>query len=175
MPQAALPLATRWIAAASAVVGSCVASLPASEQHPLLGQVPPLEERPSIDGGFITLPARGHVTVMDFWATYCKPCLALMPQYEAIWRERRDDGLVVIGVAADDNPGLVATRLKMLGISYPNVLDDGEPSLRGTYGVLDLPRALVFDRTGRLRLVLTGGRAEEAGKVREGVAALLEE
>jgi thiol-disulfide isomerase/thioredoxin len=156
-------------------VSGCASTLPPSEPHALLGRTPAPAERPGLGGDFVTVPAHAQVTVVDFWATYCEPCLAVMPAYEALWQEHRADGLVVIGVAADDNPGLVAERLRAVQVTYPNLLDDDQRSLQGAYHVTDLPRTFLFDRKGRLRLVLTGGSAEDAEQMRAGVEVLLAE
>lgn len=112
--------------------------------------------------------------MVDFWATFCQPCIELMPLYEQVWQDYQGRHVAVIGVSTDDNPGLVGQRLNELGVTYPNVLDD-DGILQGRYRVRELPRTLLFDAKGRLRLVLTGKGAAEAERFRTGIEALLAE
>ncbi|MEI7894076.1 MAG: TlpA disulfide reductase family protein [Myxococcales bacterium] len=70
-----------------------------------------------------------------------------LPAMQALSTKYAARGLVVLGVAADDNPGLVQQRLRELGITYPNVID-AEGSLRGALRVKELPTTLVIDRAG---------------------------
>jgi len=164
-------MALLWAAALAA----CGPALPYSEPHPLLQQIPKAHSHPGLDGGFVEVPAAGKVTLVDFWSTSCEPCLRLMPSFQALWQEHRRSGLVVIGVAVDDNPGLVQNRLNSMNISYPNVLDDDAGTLRGAYRVSEVPRSLLFDRHGRLRMVRSGSAEDDAAELRQGVLALLAE
>jgi thiol-disulfide isomerase/thioredoxin len=146
----------------------------ASEPHALLAQVPAVESGLALDGTEVRLPASGKVTLIDFWATSCAPCLKMMPAVETLHRDKRAAGLVVVGVAADDNPGLVQERLRKLGITYPNLLD-GEGGLRGVYQVTELPQTVLVDRHGRVRVVRLGGDAADLEAVHSAVDSLLGE
>lgn len=166
----------RELATLAAACGSLLACASAplrSDPHLLLNTKPELLERVSMEGRFLAIPARGKVTVVDFWSTACAPCLALMPELESLWREHQNDDVAVIGIAIDDNPGLVSRAMKVRGISYPNVIDDDSASLQGAYRVDKLPRTLVFDRGGALRFTLVGEHASDFGAVRTTVKDLL--
>lgn len=78
----------------------------------------------------------------------------------------------MIGIAADDNPGLVQDFLREQGISYPNLLDT-EGTLRGAYHVTDLPQTVLIDRQGRVRLVRVGGDEADLEAVHAAVDSLL--
>lgn len=153
----------------------CGPSLPASTPHPLLAKVPTPTEQPSLEGDLVKFPKPGQVTVIDFWSTVCEPCVKMMPAIEALHREHKSDGLVVVGVSIDDNPGLVEERLKKLGVTYTNVLDDGASSVRGAYQVDNLPTTFIFDKKGALRVVTKGGGEDEVSKIRDAVEFLLSE
>lgn len=145
-----------------------------TEPHALVSNPSPTDTGIALDGSEVTVPAPGKVTLIDFWATSCEPCLAMMPELEALYREKRAEGLVVIGIAADDNPGLVLEYLQERGVTYPNLLDT-EGSLRGAYHVTDLPQTVLVDRRGRVRLVRVGGDKEDLEAAHEAVKYLLGE
>ncbi len=166
-PLLAVPLL--WIAAA------CGGSLPASDPHPLLAKGPPTFEEPSLEGEVVTFPQKGKVTVVDFWSTACEPCVKMMPAIEALYKERKGEGLQIVGVAIDDNPGKVEGRLKKLGVTYPNLLDDAGSTKRGAYQVDELPQTFIFDKVGKLRVVTKGGEDDDVAVIRDAVEVLLQE
>lgn len=67
------------------------------------GEMAPDFSLPGLDGGVVTLSAyRGKTVVVDFWATWCPPCVFQMPELDKLWRAHRDRGdLMVIGVSVD--------------------------------------------------------------------------
>jgi len=146
---------TATLLAAAAVVltaGCAPRQLPPSAPHELLGTAPKVETRPRLDGDLVELPAAGKVTVIDFWSSYCEPCLDSMPHLEQLWRRAGDDRLAVIGVNLDEDPFQTRDTLSDLGITFPQVIDDGH-ILSGIYRVTAIPAAFVYDRTGTLRFV----------------------
>lgn len=142
------------IAAAALILGAgCApARIPASAPHELLGTAPKVETRPRLDGDLVELPAAGKVTVIDFWSSYCEPCLDSMPHLEQLWRRAGADRLAVIGVNLDEDPFQTRDTLSDLGITFPQVIDDGH-ILSGMYRVTAIPAAFVYDRSGVLRFV----------------------
>lgn len=163
------------IALLGLVLGCGGAALPASEPHSLLNTSPAPIEQPSLAGAMVKFPREGRVTVVDFWSTSCKPCVKMLPALQALYQERKGEGLAMIGVAIDDNPGLVEERAKALGVTYPNVLDDAASSTRGAYQVADLPQTFIFDKTGKLRVVTRGGDEDDVSIIRDAVSSLLAE
>jgi thiol-disulfide isomerase/thioredoxin len=137
--------------------------LPASDPKPALDRAHLTAT--SLNGAAIELPARGHVTVIELWATWCDACKRAMPDVERVWR---NGSARVVGVATDDNPGRVVNTLKNEDVTYPNVIDaDGE--VRGWLRVSELPTIVVFDREGRVRWV---HRGEDDGAIGDVVASL---
>jgi thiol-disulfide isomerase/thioredoxin len=128
----------------------------------------------SLDGTLVKLPAHGKVTMVDFWATSCAPCVKMMPKLAALYDEKRAAGLVVVGVASDDNPGLVQARLRELGVTYPNIVD-AAGTIRGAYRATDLPQTVLIDRHGKVRVVRLGGGEEDLRALRVAVDSLLGE
>lgn len=132
------------------------------------------KKEPTLDGRFVSFPVKGKVTVIDFWATSCVPCKKLMPEIEALYTEKKDAGVEVIGIAIDDNPGLVQKTLAERGVTYETIMDPAS-NLQGAYRVTELPQTFVFDRTGTLRFFTKGGELAEVAQIREAVDALLGE
>ncbi len=97
----------------------------------------------------------GQVVVVDFWATWCGPCLASMPHLDMLARKHPD--LVVLAVDIDDAKKARALFDKR-GFSPRLLADDGEVSER--YGVSTIPHTVVIDRGGRVRGVFHGGSSE---------------
>ena len=138
-------------------------------------KAPDAIEQVTLEGEMAKFPRKGKVTVLDFWSTNCKPCVKMMPELQALYMERKGSGLEMVGVAIDDNPGLVTERLKKMGVTYVNVLDDSGSTIRGAYQVADLPQTFIFDRKGQLRVVTQGGDEKEVAVIRDAVEFLLSE
>lgn len=162
------------IAAILVITAGCGGSQLSSDPHPLLSTTPPGTQAMTLDGALLRVPTPGHVTLIDFWATSCEPCIQIMPAVEALWREKRSGGLQVVGIASDDNPGLVQERLRKIGITYPNVID-ADGLVRGSYRVDALPTTLLIDREGRLRAAHRGGSENNLATLRADVDVLLGE
>ena len=96
---------------------------------------------------------RGKVLLVDFWATWCAPCKTEMPGYERLYRTYKDRGFAVVGIAADSDPKLIAEFGKMLGVTYP-LLVNGMNVAR--YGVQGLPTTILVDRNGIIRKQVIG-------------------
>jgi thiol-disulfide isomerase/thioredoxin len=159
--------------AACSLLAGCGAGL-VSEAHPRLGAVVEPRSEVALSGAMVALPAPGKVTLVDVWQTSCEPCMKVMPHLQALHAEKASRGLVVVGVAADDNPGLVQQRLRALGVTYDNVVD-AEGQVRGALGSTALPTTLLVDRSGKVRLVREGGDEADVRAIDDGVEALLSE
>ena len=90
------------------------------------GQRGPALRLPLFTGGEATLDTwKDKLVVLNFWATWCTPCTTEMPALEALWREYRERGLVVVGVSVDRGAprALIEPYLKHLGLTFPILLD----------------------------------------------------
>lgn len=99
--------------------------------------------------------APGKVTVIDFWATWCKPCIVALPRLERLQREHPDIEVLLINL--DDAPAARAL-FDRAGYTMPLLADDGDVSAR--YNVTTIPHTVVIDRDGTVVRVLRGHARE---------------
>jgi thiol-disulfide isomerase/thioredoxin len=109
-------------------------------------------------GGGVVTPESlaGKVVVVNFWATWCQPCLGELPDLVAAFRRYRDRGVVLLGVLADDPAaGSLAAFAADHGIDYPIVR--GDAAVSHAFGDPDaLPTTFGYDRHGRARYARPG-------------------
>jgi len=107
---------------------------------------------------------RGRVVLVDFWATWCRPCLRELPNVVAAWEKYRDRGFTVIGVSLD-KPGAedeIEEVARSHGMSWEQIYDGGfwDARLARANGIRSIPAAFLIDRTGRVRFSGADTRGE---------------
>lgn len=101
---------------------------------------------------------RGKVVLVHFWATFCVPCLHEMPVLESLWQQYRDQGLVILGIAADrGSVAVVRDFTAKNGLTFP-VLHDADGTVRNRYEVVALPMSYIVGRDGRISGRMIGSR-----------------
>jgi peroxiredoxin len=114
----------------------------------------------ALDGDKVSLNGlRGHVVLLDFWATWCPPCRAELPEIEKIRHEFSDKGLVVLGIN-DEESGVVKSFVKKNQYDLP-VLMDSKREVHRMYGARAIPTVIVIDRDGVIKAHYVGGRSRE--------------
>jgi len=103
---------------------------------------------------------RGKVTVLDFWATWCKPCLMSMPRLEKLAHASPD--VVVLAINLDD---AVAARALFDQRGYKMRLLAGSDDISERYGVSSIPHTVIIDRRGVVREVVRGTGTDIAALV----------
>lgn len=99
---------------------------------------------------------KGYVTIIDVWATWCKPCRKEMPILDAFYRQYHSKGVEVLGLSDDRSRDIDNVRKVMTQFSFPAaVLANAKESNFGRPRVV--PMTYVFDRSGILRATLWPG------------------
>ena len=93
---------------------------------------------------------RGKGVVLNFWASWCEPCKREAKTLEQSWRSYRKQGLVVIGVDANDHDSDARRFMRAHGITYPVVRDSNGSIAANSYNVSDLPMTFFINRKGLL-------------------------
>ncbi len=101
---------------------------------------------------------RGKVVLMNFWATWCPPCIREMPAMQRLYEKFRAQGLEIVAVSVDQgNPDAVRKFAENLKLNFPIVLDP-EQVTKQAYQVRALPTTYLIDRKGRVVAVGMGAR-----------------
>ncbi len=95
----------------------------------------------------------GKVMVVNFWATWCPPCRKEMPDFNTLYQQYRDEGVVFVGIALD-NPDKAQAFVEQIGIDYPILVGDetgieAAKAFGNRFGAL--PYTAVVDRAGQIR------------------------
>ena len=108
-------------------------------------------------GKFRLVDHRGEVVLINFWATWCPPCLEEMPAMERLYRQHRDGGFTLVAVSVDADSKLVAPFVTAHKFSFPVALDPSM-NMANTYGVRALPSSFIVARDGTLAALAIGPR-----------------
>jgi len=106
----------------------------------------------AIDGRAVDSGAlRGKVVLVDFWATWCPPCVAEMPEIQRLYNNYNKDGLVVIGISLDADKSAVEKFIANNKIPWPVYFDEnkGQNRFAIEWGVEAIPTKCLIDKDGR--------------------------
>ncbi|MCW2337431.1 peroxiredoxin [Sphingobium sp. B2D3A] len=140
------------VAALIAIIGMSVAR-PAHGQKIKVGDLAPAFTLMLADGSSVSLAdLKGQVVVLNFWATWCGPCIKELPTLDAFHDILKDKGLRVFAVATEDSVPLPKLKKMLAGMTIPMVR-----RVKGPYRHLGaLPTNFVIGRDGRVRYAATG-------------------
>jgi thiol-disulfide isomerase/thioredoxin len=172
-------LAAAIVVACSALPGcskggaSAGAESASGDEHSLVGGPAPEFELAAENGKkpASLAAAKGKVVLVDFWATWCAPCKASFPKWEAL--SRKYDDLAVIGISEDDEKDGIDAFVKETGATFA-IGWDGDKSVASTYKPGTMPTAFLIDKNGLVRYVHPGFRAGDEKILDAKVKSLLE-
>jgi peroxiredoxin len=131
----------------------------------LVGRTAPSFAAEDIRGKTIRSDAyRGKYVLLDFWATWCGPCVAELPRVQAAYRAYHESGLEIIGISLDETKDAVIEFVKARQIPWPQVHGPGASGdLVQSLGVSSIPATYLIDPEGTIiRLDLRGKALDEA-------------
>ncbi len=117
---------------------------------------------------------RGKVVLVNFWATWCPPCRKELPSMERLWRQFKDQGLVVLGVnvAEDGNAVFAFSNGLETPLTFPLLLDE-DGTVTQSWPVQGLPTTFLVDKQGRIAFGAIGGREFDSPAIVDQVRQLL--
>ncbi|MFQ5486919.1 MAG: TlpA disulfide reductase family protein [Gammaproteobacteria bacterium] len=120
-------------------------------ERPRVRVAAPAFTLPTLAGDTMSLAdQQGKVILLNFWATWCRPCREEMPSLQRLWEEFRTQPFVILAVAADrGSKKTVADFVAGLGLDFP-VLLDTDGSVRRHYEVYGLPMSYLIGKDGRI-------------------------
>jgi peroxiredoxin len=113
---------------------------------------------------------RGKIVLMNFWATWCKPCTTEMPAMQTTYDKLRDKGFVVLAINELEDDARVREHIKQYGHTFP-VLMDHDNKVANQFGVVGLPVSVFIDQDGRVQEYIKGGLLTEQ-RIEETVARI---
>ncbi|MBI5776365.1 MAG: TlpA family protein disulfide reductase [Nitrospirae bacterium] len=113
---------------------------------------------------------RGKVVLLNFWATWCKPCTTEMPAMQTTYDRLRDKGFVVLAVNELEDDEKVRAHIREYKHTFP-VLMDRENRVANLYGVYGLPVSVFIDEAGTVRSYIKGGLLTEQ-KIEDEIARI---
>lgn len=138
----------------------------------LIGKSSPGFEVPTLAGGqFSFNKFAGKVVVLDFWATWCGPCIVELPKLTATIKDFDADRVVFLALNQEEPQETVAEFMKAKNWDFPVGLDDGQVALR--FGVNSFPTTIVIGPDGKVAFVNVGAQPENEVKLKRAIEELL--
>ena len=139
----------------------------------LVGKPAPDFHLDMLDGSKFNLADyKNTVLVLDFWASWCGPCLQVMPQVDKVADEFAGEGVKLVAINLEETPEQVKAALARLGLDMPVALDrNGRVAER--YGASSIPQTVVIGRDGNVARLFVGASARFDEQLRTALRAVL--
>lgn len=119
---------------------------------------------PTPDGDTLSIASfQGKVVFVNFWGTYCPPCVAELPEMQQLYDELSDEDFVIIGLNAEEKPEKVKAFIAKKHITFPIVISD-DATVNAIFGLKHMPTTWFIDRNGILRGKIEGQISKSMAK-----------
>jgi thiol-disulfide isomerase/thioredoxin len=109
---------------------------------------------------------RGHIVVLDFWGSWCPPCIAQVPSMRRLAEKYKRHGVIVLNINVLDDPAAVRKFIAEHGQFGSEVLlTASDETVVKAFGIEQFPSALVIDRQGRVVARVSGGGIDDVPKI----------
>lgn len=143
------------------------------QESSLVGKIAPDISLKTLDGKqFVLKDHRQKVVILDFWASWCGPCMQVMPQIDKVAAEFADQGVELYAVNLEETPDKVKAALERLKLS-PTVVMDRDGRIAEKYGATSIPQTVIIDREGKVARLYVGGGARFDEQLRTALKAVL--
>ena len=129
----------------------------------------------AIDGNNLRLAEqRGDIMLINFWASWCGPCIQEMPQLDKLAQKYQPLGVQVWGVNVESDSSAAKAYLNMVSVGFPIWLDQ-DNAVSKAYQVEAMPTTVILDKDGQVRSVHRGYKPGVEKKYEEDIKGLLRE
>jgi thiol-disulfide isomerase/thioredoxin len=146
---------SRGVALATALVLATAAALvakPSKSGPPAVGEPVQIKFN-AVNGGKVDLASmKGKVVLIDFWATWCGPCVAEIPNVTATYNKLHDKGFEIVGISLDQNRAALTKFIKEKEMPWPQYFDGKgwENEISTSFGIRSIPAMWLIDKEGKL-------------------------
>src|SRR5208283_318169 len=116
---------------------------------------------------------KGHIVILNFWATWCGPCKAEMPSLNNLYLEFKNRGLVVLAISVDPTEKPVLSFISEKKLALPVLMDKSKEVYFDSYAVMGLPATFIIDKNGVLIEKIMGEQEWDSPKIKEKILKLL--
>jgi thiol-disulfide isomerase/thioredoxin len=133
-------------------------------------------ELENVAGGTLkSADLKGKVTIVDFWATWCEPCIAEIPNYNAIRQNYSDKGVEILGITVESGPLKdIKPKVEDFQMKYPVVVGDDEV-VDGFGGLIGFPTTFIVDKDWRVYKKYLGMTRNKKEMIQKDIEKLIAE
>jgi peroxiredoxin len=141
--------------------GESLFEMPVEPPHPLLGQAAPTFTTTDVEGHPIDLKSKlgKNVVLLDFWATWCGPCVQAMPEVDEVAKKFADKGLVFYAVNVGEDAAAIKEFLSQSKLEVPVAMSTDD-KISKMYKVEGIPQTVLIGKDGKVQVVHVGFSSE---------------